>query len=368
MCKRILLAATALLMVGTASAYKIEGHIQNITDTDSVIVTLFKYSGNNGQGFRTDTIRDGRFSFVGTLPAGEMAMMSVRSSNGKGGHSLWVTDTTTMQISGTADSEWSIVSNEPEQAIEAEQEAIDLSDLDALTESKEGYWKYRDSVWRVSVERLWPVYTKYPNSPAMLNSLKFYVQVSAVPHDKLQQVYDRLTAENRNSLEGEAIAMALDPPHMPQVGEQYADFPATDTAGLAHKLSDYVGTGKYILLDFWSVACGGCYAAFPEMKEIHQKYGDQLQIVGVSIDTDKEMWRGTVKWKELPWTHLSDGKGNYAGAYVKYSIDVLPTYILIAPDGKIIDRWYGGQGTFQERMIGPYLSGIDSKNSSDSKE
>ena len=143
--------------------------------------------------------------------------MTISSSTGRYTGSLWMTDTTRMQITGTADGSWKAASNEPEQAIEVEMRDVDLSDLEALIGSAEGYEKYRDSVWRLSVERLWPVYLRYPNSRAMLDNLNFYVHVGAVPKEKLQWVYDRLTPENRATLHGQAIALAIDPPHQPQV-------------------------------------------------------------------------------------------------------------------------------------------------------
>ena len=355
MVKRLLLTVSALLAAGSASAWKVEGNIRGVAEKDTVSVYIMRYWGNTGLSFQTDTIRNGRFSFAGTLPAGEMVMMSVRASNGRGCNTLWVSDTTRLRIEGAADGEWTVVSNEPEQAVETELQAVDMSDLDALTSTEEGYWKYRDSVWRVQVERLWPLYTKYPNSCAMLNDLSFYVRVGAVPHERLQWVYDRLTPENRNRLEGRAIAVALDPPHVPQVGEPYADFAGTDTTGAACRLSDWVGKGKYVLLDFWGVGCGGCYAAFPKLKEIYDRYKNRLEIVGVNLDVNPESWKRVVAKQKLPWVHIADGQGTFAGAGVLYRTDVMPTYILIDPQGKIVERWYPGEGDFQDRLIDPYL-------------
>lgn len=190
----------------------------------------------------------------------------------------------------------------------------------------------------------------------MLNSLNFYIRVGAVPREKIQWIYDRLTPEMRSTLEGEALAVALDPPHVPQVGEPFADFEAADTAGVSRKLSDYAGRGgKYVLLDLWSSGCGGCYAAFPEMKKLYAEYGDRLEIVGISLDADREMWKGTIQWQQLPWVNLSDGKGTYAGAGVLYKSHVMPTYVLIDPQGRIVEWWYPGQGDFQNKLVDPYL-------------
>ncbi len=355
MWKSLFLTLLTLFVGGTASAWKIEGRITGVADKDSVKVRIFRIWHNSGISFDADTIRNGRFSFSGTLPAGERAKMTISSSTGRYTGSLWMTDTTRIQITGTADGPWKAASNEPEQAIEAEMRDVDLSDLEALIERAEGYEKYRDSVWRLSVERLWPVYVRYPNSRAMLDNLNFYVHVGAVPKEKLQWVYDRLTPENRATLHGRAIALAIDPPHQPQVGERFVDFEGADTAGVACKLSDYAGRGKYVLLDLWSAGCGGCYAAFPEMKKLYAEYGDRLEIVGITLDVSQEMWIGAIQWQQLPWKHISDGMGTYAGAGVLYGTNVMPTYVLIDPQGTIVERWYPGQGDFQDRMVEPYL-------------
>ncbi len=353
--KRIILAIAALLTAATASAWKIEGRITGVADKDSVEVLLFRYWGNSGRSIQTDTIRGGLFSFSGELPAGEMVMMRVSARNGQGTGSLWMTDTTDMLITADAGGKWTVTSNEPEQEIEQALTMVDLSDLDALMQSSEDYRKNRDSVWRVSAQRLWPVYIRHINSRAVLNDLTFYARQGAIPRDRLQRIYNRLTPENKASLEGESIAWAIDPPHVPQLGEPFGDIAGTDTTGRACKLSDYAGKGKYVLLDFWSVGCGPCHAAFPQMKEIYTKYGDRLEIVGVSLDANKDQWRDVVRWKELPWAHISDGKGNFGGAYMLYRIEAMPTYVLIDPQGKLVERWYPGQGDFQDRMIEPYL-------------
>lgn len=355
MYKRIIFSVGALLLAGTASAWKIEGRIAGVADKDSVQVLLFRYWGNSGRSIQTDTIRGGRFSFSGTLPGDEMVMMQVSAKNGQGTGSLWMTDTTGMLITANNGGQWQVTSNEPEQAIERELRTVDFSDLDALMQTSEGYHKNRDSVWRVSAERLWPVYVQHINSRAVLNDLAFYARQRAVPAARLQGFYEQLTPENKASLEGESIAGALNPPHVPQVGETFGDFAGADTTGRICKLSDYAGKGKYVLLDFWSVACGPCHAAFPQMKEIYGKYGDRLEIVGVSLDANKEPWRDVIRWKELPWKHISDGKGNFGGAYMLYRIEAMPTYVLIDPQGRIVERWYPGQGDFQSRMIEPYL-------------
>ena len=40
------------------------------------------------------------------------------------------------------------------------------------------------------------------------------------------------------------------------VGQKFLDLEMADTKGESHKLSEYVGQGKWVLVDFWASWCG----------------------------------------------------------------------------------------------------------------
>ena len=120
-------------------------------------------------------------------------------------------------------------------------------------------------------------------------------------------------------------------------GQDYHELELPDTTGTIHRLSEYVGHGKYVLLDFWASWCGPCIGSMPMMKDIHNAYASRgLQIIGISFDSERDKWISAIKRLELPWLQLSDLKGwDSAGSDI-YGVRAIPETVLIDPDGKIV--------------------------------
>lgn len=117
----------------------------------------------------------------------------------------------------------------------------------------------------------------------------------------------------------------------------FTDLTLPDTEGKERKLSEFVGKGKYVLIDFWASWCGPCRREMPNVKKLYETYKDRgFDIVGLSLDADKNAWLGAIKKMELPWHHLSDLKQWNSLAASTYGINAIPATLFIGPDGKVI--------------------------------
>ena len=123
-------------------------------------------------------------------------------------------------------------------------------------------------------------------------------------------------------------------------GEMFTDFEA-EYEGKVQRLSDYVGKGKYVLVDFWASWCGPCRGEIPTIIELYDKYaGDKFEVLGVATwdqpdDTKQAMEELGIKYPQI----LNAQK---AGSDA-YNIEGIPEIILFAPDGTIVKRGLRGQ-------------------------
>ena len=120
-------------------------------------------------------------------------------------------------------------------------------------------------------------------------------------------------------------------------GKMFIDVAIPDENGVPHKLSEWCGKGKVVLIDFWASWCGPCRQEMPNVVENYKKYKDMgFEVIGISFDQSKDAWLSAVKKLGMEWPQLSELKSwdNQAGRM--YGIQSIPSSVLVGKDGKII--------------------------------
>lgn len=139
------------------------------------------------------------------------------------------------------------------------------------------------------------------------------------------------------------------------VGKTYANIKGKTPEDADVSLSDYVGKDKYVLLRFWSSKGAQFYREeLPFLIEHHPQYKEKnIEIVGISLDKDIEVWKNAIDSLNMPWSQISDLKGWDGEFATTYGIGSIPHYILIDQDGKILER-----KDYLWEMETPVLSGL----------
>jgi len=155
--------------------------------------------------------------------------------------------------------------------------------------------------------------------------------------EELLPAYHTLTSKNQQSLYGKQIAEIIQSTEKTAIGNTASDFIVTDPLGKPVSLHAY--RGKYVLVDFWASWCGPCRAENPNVVSTYRNYhSDKFDILGISLDNNKEQWLKAIQKDNLQWRQGSDLKAWNSQVVMEYGIKGIPFNMLLDPNGKIIAK------------------------------
>lgn len=120
-----------------------------------------------------------------------------------------------------------------------------------------------------------------------------------------------------------------------QPGSKFADF-EIGYDGAKHRLSDVVGKGQYVLVDFWASWCGPCIRQTAVIKDLYNEYKDKgLKVLGVAVWDEPDDTKKAITQHGLEWECWLNGQNTPTDIY---GISGIPCIILFGPDGTILSR------------------------------
>ena len=117
---------------------------------------------------------------------------------------------------------------------------------------------------------------------------------------------------------------------------QPLDLNGTTIDGKKLSLRDF--KGKPVLVHYWATWCEPCKVDIARIRELHEKYRQDIVVVGIALDGDKASLQRFLLSKPLNWPQLYEPGGLDGRLAEELGVLTLPTMLLLDKEGVVVER------------------------------
>ena len=123
-------------------------------------------------------------------------------------------------------------------------------------------------------------------------------------------------------------------------GDTAPNFIEIDDDGNKINLESY--RGKIVLLNFTATYCGPCYETYHPMDALQKKYKEELKIISIHMDQNKDLWERRINEKGINFNVSSIWDSDQKDElFEMYGANGFPYFVLINEDGVVKKKWFG---------------------------
>lgn len=150
-----------------------------------------------------------------------------------------------------------------------------------------------------------------------------------------RSLYAALSDGAKNTQYGRIIKERITRLAKTEGGAKAPDFTLADTQGNMITMSEV--KGKIKIVDFWASWCGPCRLNNPTLRKLYDEFHNKgLEIIGVSLDTNKAAWEKAIEKDGLCWINVSSLQGWKCDLVRLYNVTGVPAIFILDENNHII--------------------------------
>lgn len=128
------------------------------------------------------------------------------------------------------------------------------------------------------------------------------------------------------------------------VGKLITGFQMLSPEGEGIYLYKEIKKNKITIIDFWASWCEPCRTEMPDMVNLYKTYHPKgLGIIGISLDSNADSWKKSIKDLKMTWVQMSDLQGWESVGAQGLGITSIPFTIIVDSNGVILNKNLRGQ-------------------------